>query len=53
MEFELTIREDMTVTEIAAGLILVAHLSWLAAAVVLIMAALVIGRIMGAPRLAY
>lgn len=46
---ELHLDTDMPVTEIAAGLILVAHLNWLAALLAMLMIVAVIGRTMGAP----
>jgi hypothetical protein len=42
---QFTINETMTITEIAGGLILVAHLSWLAAFLVLILAAVVLNEV--------
>ena len=44
---ELTINESMTITEIAAGLMLVARVSWLAVMLVLVLAAVVINEAMG------
>jgi hypothetical protein len=43
----LTINESMTITEIAAGLMLVALVSWQAAMLVLILAAVIINEAMG------
>lgn len=46
---ELHLSADMPIHEIAAGLILVAHVCWLAALLAMLLIVAVIGRTMGAP----
>lgn len=46
---ELVLDGDMPITEIAAGLMLVAHISWIGALLAMLLIVAVIGRTMGAP----